>query len=66
MKKTISADVEPELAEALEVFAAGSGVSLSRLLAAILEEWSRDRGLLPGSVLVRPVLRTKGIPWRDL
>jgi len=66
MKKTISADVEPELAEALEMFAARSGVSLSRLLAAILEEWGRARGLLPGPVLVKPVLRAKGIPWKDL
>lgn len=65
VKKTISADVEAQLAEALEAYAAVSGVSLSKLLAAILDAWARERGLIPGSVLVKPG-RTRGIPWGSL
>ena len=66
MKKTISADVPPDLAEALEAYAAISGVSLSRLVAAVLEAWARERGLIPGSVLIQPAGRKRGIPWGDL
>ena len=66
MKKTISADVPADLAEALEAYAAVSGVSLSRLLAAVLEAWARERGLIPGSVIVQPGARKRGIPWGDL
>lgn len=66
MKKTISADVPADLAEALEAYAAVSGVSLSRLLAAVLEAWARERGLVPGSILVQPVVKKRGIPWGSL
>jgi hypothetical protein len=58
MKKTISADVPADLAEALKNYAAGSGVSLSSLLAEILTVWGNEKGLLFGDWKNRP--RKKG------
>lgn len=68
MKKTISADVDASLAEELEDHAAASGISLSRLLAGILDEWARANGIFPRSIKTNllKTIKTGGIPWGDL